>query len=108
MYRHVFDPFGRIAADRYQNTLVRNTRHACGAADAWMNPKLSQDVRREYLEIYNRYDRDANANFFQAVSEFDAKIVMGESPDVLPLYIAAFLHYAAGVSRTPFLNAKKY
>jgi hypothetical protein len=108
MQEYVFDLVGSTAADRYQNTLVRATRYACGAADAWMNPKLPKEVRDEFLEAYGRYDRNANKLFFQAVEKFNTKIVEGESPDVLPLYIAAFLYYAAGVSKTSLLNAKKY
>lgn len=87
-------------ADLGQNSLVRDTRYVCGIADALMNPKLSKSARDAYLEAYDRYDRNANAKFFQAVSEFDGKMAAGDSPDVLPIYIAAFLYYAAGVSKT--------
>lgn len=79
----------------------------CGIVDALMNPKLSRSARDVYLKAHSRYDRTANAKFFQAVSEFHSQISAGESPDVLPVYIAAFLYYAAGVSKTIIPDAKR-
>jgi hypothetical protein len=78
--------------------MVRETRYACGAADAWMNTKLPVGVRAEFLRAYNRHDFKARTKLWQAVHEFAEKIRKGESPDVMPLYIATFLHHAAGVS----------
>jgi hypothetical protein len=74
------------------------TRYACGAADAWMNAKLPASTRAEYLRAYNRYDFEARIKLWQAVHRFNEKVQAGQSPDVLPLYIATFLHHAAGVS----------
>jgi hypothetical protein len=102
MYESSSDAVRELAADLRQNPLVRDTRYVCGVADALMNPKLPRSARDAYLEAHDRYDRDANAKFFQAVNEFDTQIAAGESPDVLPIYIAAFLYYAAGVSKTLF------
>lgn len=65
-----------------------------------MNGELSGNIRAQYKEAYHYYDAQANAKFYRAVHEFDEKVAEGESPDVLPLYITTFLHYAAGVSWT--------
>lgn len=65
-----------------------------------MNTKLSASVQSKFLEAYNCYDSRANVKFYRAVEEFAGKTAKGESPDVLPLYTATFLHYAAGVSRS--------
>lgn len=78
--------------------MVSLTRYACGAADAYMNPRLSKSTRDEFLKAYNRYDFKARMKLWQAVYEFDEKVRRGDSVDVLPLYIATFLHHAAGVS----------
>jgi hypothetical protein len=79
------------------------TRYACGAADAWMNAKLPASIRAEYLRAYNHYDSEARIKLWQAVHGFNEKVQAGQSPDVLPLYIATFLHHAAGVSYPTFL-----
>lgn len=65
-----------------------------------MNRKLPEKTRSEYLEAYHRYDSQANLKYRRAVEEFARKIADDESPDVLPLYTATFLYYAAGVSRS--------
>ena len=70
-----------------------------------MNTKIPAHTRAQYFEAYHRYDCSANIKFKQAVDEFDRRIKADESPDVLPLYIAAFLYYAAGVSRRLFISA---
>jgi hypothetical protein len=70
----------------------------CGTADAYMNTKLPARIRAQHLEAYSRYDARANVKYRQAVDEFARKIAEDESPDVLPLYTATFLYYAAGVS----------
>lgn len=70
----------------------------CGTADAYMNTKLPARIRAQHLEAYSRYDARANFKYRQAVDEFARKIAEDESPDVLPLYTATFLYYAAGVS----------
>jgi hypothetical protein len=80
------------------------TRYACGAADAWMNAKLPASIRAEYLRAYNHYDTEARIKLWQAVHGFNEKVQAGQSPDVLPLYIATFLHHAAGVSYSVFLS----
>lgn len=63
-----------------------------------MNQKLPENTRAQYLEAYRRYDARANVKYHRAVNEFAQKIAEDESPDVLPLYTATFLYYAAGVS----------
>lgn len=73
-------------------------RMCCGAADACMNTKLPATTRAQYMQAYNRYDAQANVKYRRAVDEFARKIAEDESPDVLPLYTATFLYYAAGVS----------
>ncbi|KAJ4382374.1 hypothetical protein N0V86_002709 [Didymella sp. IMI 355093] len=75
--------------------LVADVRMCCGAADACMNTKLPAKTRAQYLEAYNRYDARANIKYRRAVDEFAKKIAEDESPDVLPLYTATFLYYAA-------------
>lgn len=62
-----------------------------------MNRKLSEKTRARYLEAYHLYDASANCKYRRAVEEFARKIADDESPDVLPLYTATFLYYAAGV-----------
>ncbi|KAH6549071.1 hypothetical protein HBI07_059900 [Parastagonospora nodorum] len=76
--------------------LVSLTRFACGAADAWMNTKLHPSTRAEYLKAYNLYDCEARTSLWRAVHEFAQKVREGQMPDVMPLYIATFLHHAAG------------
>ncbi|KAH6616395.1 hypothetical protein C7974DRAFT_401729 [Boeremia exigua] len=97
--------FGRTLSELFRQSrqmaengddLVADVRHACGAADACMNRKLSEKTRAQYLEAYHHYDAQANVKFRQAVEVFARKIEEDESPDVLPLYTAAFLYYAAG------------
>ena len=83
--------------------MVGLTRYACGAADAWMNTKLSVGTRAEYLKAYNRYDFKARIKLWEAVHTFNEEVQAGQSPDVMPLYIATFLHHAAGVSLSIFL-----
>jgi hypothetical protein len=99
--------FGRTLSELFRQSrqmaengddLVRDVRYACGAADACMNNKIPARTRAQYLEAYRRYDCSANVKFKRAVDEFDKKIADDESPDALPLYTAAFLYYAAGVS----------
>ena len=63
-----------------------------------MNAKLPERTRAQYLEAYHRYDARANIKYRRAVQDFAEKIAVDESPDVLPLYTATFLYYAAGVS----------
>ncbi|XPS73467.1 hypothetical protein M3J09_005613 [Ascochyta lentis] len=96
--------FGRTLSELFRisrqmavnDDLVRDVRYACGAADAYMNRKLSENMRAQYLEAYHRYDSRANVKFNAAVKDFADKIARDASPDVLPLYTAAFLYYAAG------------
>jgi hypothetical protein len=83
--------------------MVRETRYACGAADAWVNTKLSATTRAEYLKSFNRHDFKARILLWRAVYEYAEKRRNGESPDVMPLYIATFLHHAAGVSHRALL-----
>jgi hypothetical protein len=83
--------------------MVRETRYACGAADAWVNTKLSATTRAEYLKAFNRHDFKARILLWRAVYEYAEKRRNGESPDVMPLYIATFLHHAAGVSHRALL-----
>ncbi len=64
-----------------------------------MNRKLFEETRAQYLEAYRQYDARANVKYRHAVEEFAKKIAEDESPDVLPLYTATFLYYAAGVSK---------
>lgn len=78
--------------------MVSLTRYACGAADAWMNGELSKSTRKKFLRAYNRYDFKARIALWRAVHRFAQKRRMGQRPDVMPLYIATFLHHAAGVS----------
>lgn len=78
---------------------MADVRFACGAADGWMNGKLSAAKRAEYLSAYHVYDGRANRRYRRAVEEFARKIADDESADVFPLYTATFLYYAAGVSR---------
>ncbi|KAJ4993970.1 hypothetical protein SVAN01_00447 [Stagonosporopsis vannaccii] len=97
--------FGRTLSELFRQSkqmaengddLVADVRYACGAADACMNRKLPEKTRAQYLEAYHRYDARANVKYHRAVNEFAKKIAEDESPDVLPLYIATFLYYAAG------------
>lgn len=83
------------------NELVADVRMCCGAADACMNTKLPAATRAQYLAAYQVYDARANVKYRQAVDEFARSIARDESPDVLPLYTATFLYYAAGVSCLP-------
>lgn len=69
-----------------------------------MNKKLPEKTRAQYLEAYHRYDARANFKYRRAVAGFAKKITEDESPDVLPLYTATFLYYAAGVSRAVALK----
>ncbi|KZM21983.1 hypothetical protein ST47_g6867 [Ascochyta rabiei] len=96
--------FGRTLSELFRmsrqmaesDDLVRDVRYACGAADACMNRKLPESTRAHYLQAYNHYDSQANIKFKAAVKDFADKIAQDESPDVLPLYTATFLYYAAG------------
>ncbi|KAJ8114350.1 hypothetical protein OPT61_g3745 [Boeremia exigua] len=97
--------FGRTLSELFRQSrqmaengddLVADVRFACGAADACMNKKLSKETRARYLEAYHHYDSRANVKYRIAVEEFARQIAEDESPDVLPLYTATFLHYAAG------------
>ena len=74
-----------------------------------MNTKLPAKTRAQYLEAYNRYDAQANVKYRRAVDEFASKIAEDENPDVLPLYTATFLYYAAGVSyQTTLIKVATY
>jgi len=74
-----------------------------------MNTKLPAKTRAQYLEAYNRYDAQANIKYRRAVDRFARELAEDESPDVLPLYIATFLYYAAGVSfQTMLMKVKTY
>jgi hypothetical protein len=64
-----------------------------------MNTKLHPSTRAEYLEAYNRYDCEARTRLWRLVHDFAQKVQEGQVPNVMPLYIATFLHHAAGVSR---------
>jgi len=77
--------------------MVKLVRYACGAADAYMNSRLPEIMRAEFLKAYNRYDFEAQKKLLQAVYDFDGKACEGLSHNVWPLYIATFLHHAAGV-----------
>ncbi|KAJ4340570.1 hypothetical protein N0V95_007469 [Ascochyta clinopodiicola] len=96
--------FGRTLSELFRmsrqmaetDNLVRDVRYACGAADACMNRRLSESTRAQYLQAYHHYDVQANIKFKAAVKHFADKIAEDESPDVLPLYTATFLYYAAG------------
>lgn len=78
--------------------MVREARYACGAADGYMNKKLPAEVRAEFLKAYDRHDFKTRFLLWRAVYEFAEKRRRCEDPDVMPLYIATFLHHAAGVS----------
>ena len=54
-------------------------------------------MRAEFLKAYNRYDFEAQKILRQARYDFDRKACEGSSHNVWPLYVATFLHHAAGV-----------
>jgi hypothetical protein len=77
---------------------VRRARCACGAADAYMNPRLSETTKDQYLVAFNYHYCETLPRLRQAIDEFKAKVQVGKHPDVMPLYIVSFLLHAAGVS----------